>query len=182
MLAELLQHLEHHGELLFGEHADLKIEMRAALTVASHAILTDEHEDGEKNALGGDKKGQNAEWEGIESFHARNQVEIHGAPGGNQNRVEHKKFYAADEFYDGIADLLGRRPAIQGFFLELGDGGNIELGRILRNLVRHCFFHARSSGSFGIDIHTRDWQAIEYVEIYRGLTELVCVGASVSAG
>src|SRR6266849_6579913 len=31
VLAELLQHLEHHGELLFGEHTDLKIKMRAPL-------------------------------------------------------------------------------------------------------------------------------------------------------
>jgi hypothetical protein len=51
VLTELLQHLEHHGELLLGEHADLKIQMRAALRLASHAILADEHEDGQENAL-----------------------------------------------------------------------------------------------------------------------------------
>src|SRR6202165_790125 len=112
VLTELLQHLEHHGEFLLGEHTDLKIEVRAPLCLASHAILTDEHEDGQENALGGDKKRQNAEGERIESFHAGNQVEIHGAPDGNQNHVEHKEFYAADEFYDGIADVLGRCPAI----------------------------------------------------------------------
>ena len=41
VLAELLQHLEHHGEFLLGEHTDLKIEMSAPLRLASHAILTD---------------------------------------------------------------------------------------------------------------------------------------------
>src|SRR6266436_5059726 len=51
VLAELLQHLEHHGELLFGEHTDLKIKMRAPLCLASHAILADEHKDGQEYAL-----------------------------------------------------------------------------------------------------------------------------------
>ena len=51
VLTELLQHLEHHGEFLLGEHADLKIKMRAQLCLASHAILAVQHEDGEEHAL-----------------------------------------------------------------------------------------------------------------------------------
>jgi hypothetical protein len=39
VLAEFLEHLEHHSELLFCEHADLKIEMRAALCLASGGFL-----------------------------------------------------------------------------------------------------------------------------------------------
>src|SRR6266478_1128373 len=89
VLAELLQHLEHHGEFLFGEHADLKIKMRAPLRLASHAILADQHKDGQEYALRGDKKGQNAEWERVESFHVGNQVQIQRAPDDNQNYVEH---------------------------------------------------------------------------------------------
>jgi len=43
VLAELLQHWERHGELLLSEHTHLKVEMRAPLCLASHAILADEH-------------------------------------------------------------------------------------------------------------------------------------------
>jgi hypothetical protein len=32
-----------------------------------------------------------------------NQTTIHNAPDGNQDHVKHLDFYAADEFYDGIA-------------------------------------------------------------------------------
>ena len=51
VLTKLLQHLERHGELLLGEHTDLKIEMRTPLGLTSHAILADQHEDGEEDAL-----------------------------------------------------------------------------------------------------------------------------------
>jgi hypothetical protein len=143
------------GELLFGKHADLKIEMRAPF-----------------------RPGEPCD---SESFYKGNQVEIHGAPDSNQNRVEHEKFYVADEFYNGITVALGARAAIQGFLFELGNGGNIELRGIFGDLVRHGFFHARSSQSSRIDIHKRDWQATEYLKIYGRLTALVCAGASVSA-
>ena len=63
MLAELLQHLEHHGEFLFGEHSNLKIEMGAPLRLAGHAILTDQHEDSQEYAFRRNKKRQNAERE-----------------------------------------------------------------------------------------------------------------------
>ena len=72
VLTELLQHLENHGEFLFSEHADLQIEMRAALGLASHAILTDEHENSEENALRGDQKRENAERERVKSFYVWN--------------------------------------------------------------------------------------------------------------
>ena len=72
MLTQLLQHLENHREFLLGKHADLKIEMRAALGLASHAILTDEHENGEENALRGDEKRENAERERVKSFYVWN--------------------------------------------------------------------------------------------------------------
>ena len=87
VLTEFLEHLEHHGELLLGEHADLKIEMSAALGLARHAILADENADGEENAFGGNEERQNAEWERIERLHAGKQVEIQGDPDGNQDHV-----------------------------------------------------------------------------------------------
>src|SRR5208282_4553704 len=46
---------------------------------------------------------------------------------------------AADEPYDGIALALGCAPAVQSFLFQLGDGGDIKLRRVLRNLVRECF-------------------------------------------
>jgi len=48
-----------------------------------------------------------------------------------------------------------------------------ELRGIFRDLVRHGFFRARSSGSSRIDMHTRYGRAIEYFEIYGRLTALV---------
>ena len=51
VMTELLEHLEHHGQLLFGEHTDLKIEMGAPLGLASHAILADQDKDGQENAF-----------------------------------------------------------------------------------------------------------------------------------
>jgi hypothetical protein len=182
VLAEFLQQLEHHGELLFGEHANLKIKMRAPLGLASHAILADEHENGEENALRGDEKGQDAEWERIEGFDEGDEVEIHGAPENNQNHVEQQEFRAADELDDGVAVALGGRAAIESFLFQLGNGCNIELRRVICNLIRHGIFHIGSSGSLGIDARDRDRQAIEAFEIHLGVTALVCVGASVSAG
>jgi hypothetical protein len=41
MLAQLLQHLEHYGEFLLVEHADLQVEVRASLRFASHSVLAD---------------------------------------------------------------------------------------------------------------------------------------------
>jgi hypothetical protein len=41
VVTELLQQLEQHGEFLLGEHADLKIEVRAPFRLTSHAVLTD---------------------------------------------------------------------------------------------------------------------------------------------
>jgi hypothetical protein len=54
-----------------------------------------------------------------------------------------------------IAVALRASPTISGFFFELGNGGNIELREIFSYLVRHRFFHARSSGSWRIS-HTLD--------------------------
>jgi hypothetical protein len=85
VLTQPLQHLENHGEFLFGEHADLQIEMRAALGLASHAILADEHENGEENTLGRNKKRQHAEGKRIEGFYTGNEVEIHRTPDSNQD-------------------------------------------------------------------------------------------------
>jgi hypothetical protein len=51
MLAKLLLHLKHRRDFLFGKHTDLKIEMGAALGLASHSVLADEHEDSEENTL-----------------------------------------------------------------------------------------------------------------------------------
>ncbi len=158
VLTEPLQHLEH--QFLLGEHADLKIEMTAPLGLASHAVLTDQHLDGEEHALGCDKERQDVEGERIERLHAGKQVEILGHPDENQNPLEDQGFYAADEFYDGIAIALGTRAAMQSFLFQLGDGGNIELRRIFRNLVRHFVFHAGNSGSSRIEAHTLDRQAI----------------------
>jgi hypothetical protein len=39
MLAELLQHLEHYGEFLLGEHPNLEVKMRTPLGFASHSVL-----------------------------------------------------------------------------------------------------------------------------------------------
>jgi hypothetical protein len=41
MLAELLQHLEHYGEFLLGEHPNLEVKMRTALGFASHSVLAE---------------------------------------------------------------------------------------------------------------------------------------------
>jgi hypothetical protein len=165
VLTELLQHLEHHGELLLGEHADLKIEMRAPFRLASHAILADQHANGQENTLGGDEKRQNAEWERIEWSNAGNQAEIHGAPDRDQDYVQHQEFYASDEFYDGIAVAFGTRPAIEGFLFDLGNGGNIELRGIFRDLVRNGFIHAMHPSLIGLDIPINDLQITEYIEI-----------------
>jgi hypothetical protein len=145
MLAELLQHLEHHGEFLFGEHSNLKIEMGAPLRLARHAILANQHEDGQEHAFRRYKKRQNAERERIERSHARNQVEIHGDPTRYQNYVKKKKFGAADEPYNGIALALRARAAMKSFLFEFGNGSNIKLRRIFRNLVRQRFIHGASA-------------------------------------
>lgn len=50
--------------------------------------------------------------------------------------MQKQKFGAADESYDGIALAFSVRPATQSFLFQLGDGGNIELRRIFRNLIR----------------------------------------------
>jgi hypothetical protein len=165
VLAELLQHLEHHGELLLGEHADLKIEMGAPLRLASHAILADQHANGQENTLGGDEKCQNAEWERIERSNAGNQTEIHGTPDSDQDYVQHEEFYASDEFYDGIAVAFGTRAAIEGFLFDLGNGGNIELRGIFRDLVRNSFIHAMHPSLIGLDIPIHNRQMTEYIKI-----------------
>jgi hypothetical protein len=145
VLTELLEHLEHHGELLLGEHSNLKIEMRAPLRLAGHAILADQHEDGQKHALRGNKQRQNSEGKGIERFYAWNQVEIRSDPSRNQYHMQKKKFRAADESYDGIALTFSARPASQGFLFQLGYGSDIKLRGIFRNLVRQCFIRGASA-------------------------------------
>jgi hypothetical protein len=123
------------------EFLDLKVEMSAPLRLARHAILTYQHEDGQKHAFGRDKKRQNAEGERIESSYAGNQVEIRGDPTRDYNHVQKKKFGAADKSYDGITLAFRALTPIQSFFFQLGDGGNIELRGIFRNLIRYRFFY-----------------------------------------
>ncbi len=60
---------------------------------------------------------------------------------GNQNYVQKKKLRAADESYDGVALTFRTCPAAKSFLFQLGDGGNIELRGIFRDLVRQCFIH-----------------------------------------
>jgi hypothetical protein len=52
--------------------------------------------------------------------------------------VKGEKSYAADEFYNGVASPLGACTTMEGFFLQFGNGGNIELRGILRDLIGYC--------------------------------------------
>src|SRR5580704_6760982 len=119
--------------------------MGAPLRLTRHAILADQHKDSQEYALRRNKKRQDAEREWIERSHAGNQVEIRGDPSRNQNNMQQKEFGAADESYDGIALALCARPAMQSFLFQLGNGGNIELRGIFRNLVRQRFIHGASA-------------------------------------
>ena len=79
-LAYFVLHLEHSRELLFREHANLEVEVRAFFCLTCHAILTDENKDGEHNTFRGDDQSQNSKGKWIEGFHAGNQAEIDHAP------------------------------------------------------------------------------------------------------
>ena len=81
----------------------------------------------------------------IERSHAGNQVEIGGDPTRYQNYVKKKKLGAPDESYDGIALALRARAAMKSFLFEFGNGSNIKLRRIFRNLVRQRFIHGASA-------------------------------------
>jgi hypothetical protein len=128
MAADFVLHLKQRGEFLLREHADLKIEMRAPLGLAGHAILTDQNENGQDDAFRGNDESQNSEWKWIEGLHGRDKAEIDGAPSKDEQNLEKQEGNAAGEFGDGVAGAFGGSAAEEGVVFEFGDRFDVELG------------------------------------------------------
>lgn len=82
-----MQHLKNRGEFLLGEHAQLKVEVRAFFGLTHHPVLTNQYENTQADALRGHHKCQDAEGKRIKRSQTGNQFEIHGSPDSNQNNL-----------------------------------------------------------------------------------------------
>ena len=121
-------HLQQRGQFLLGQHSNLKIEVGASVCLPGHAVLADEHKDGQQHAFRRDHQSQYSERKRIERFHAGNQVQVDGAPGQDQQDLQQQKGNAADKFGDGIGILKVDAEIVASMFNCVGCAASSLIG------------------------------------------------------
>src|ERR1039458_5238956 len=164
VLAQFLQHLKDGGQFLFRKHANLKIQMRAAIGLTRHSTLTDQNKDSQKHAFGRDDQREDAERKRIKCFESGDYTEIYQAPAGDQNQLSEQEPDVADNFHHYVAGSLRKSPAIKGVVLQLGDCVNVILRGIRSNLARQRIVHRMAPGNVHED--TASSRALQLISTF----------------
>src|SRR3984957_20012089 len=128
MLAHFLLQLQQRGELLFGQHPYLQIEMSALFRLAGHAVLADQNENGQEDGFGRHHNRQNAKRKGVKWFHTSDQAQIYRHPNEKEREMQRQKHEAAGRSGNGIAGTLREGTATESVLFQFRDGRDIELG------------------------------------------------------
>lgn len=103
MVGDAAQHAEHHRYFLLREQVHLQIEVIALVALDAHAVLGNQHENGEDDPFHGDEHGEQTKRVRIEAT-GGGACGIPPAPSGQRQRLADRKRDRADDAGDGKAD------------------------------------------------------------------------------
>src|SRR5688572_26885572 len=129
VIADAAEQLEDGCHFLFREQIDLQVQVIAVIALPAHAVLRDQHERGDQDALHRDDERQQAKRVWIEP-EVRRRQRVPTGPTDERDDVGRNEAEAAGKSGDAVAQPISPGLVVQRLPLEVDDRANVFRGRI----------------------------------------------------